>query len=115
MPSNMIETEAWNILEEHCMEMNSARMDELFHQDITRSEKFSLEASGIYLDYSKNIIKETTMEKLVDLARAMEVEQMREAMFSGEKINFTEGRAVLHTALCFLSHCSLIRSTNTSV
>ena len=64
-----------------------------------RFEKFSLEACGIFLDYSKNRISEKTMRLLFDLARQANVESWRDRMFAGEKINLTENRAVLHTAL----------------
>uniref|UniRef100_A0A915C5E0 Glucose-6-phosphate isomerase n=1 Tax=Parascaris univalens TaxID=6257 RepID=A0A915C5E0_PARUN len=79
------------------------KLVELFDKDPKRFEKFSLQldtADGpILFDYSKNLIDETLLAKLLDVARSRNVEKMRDAMFAGEKINFTEGRAVLHTAL----------------
>lgn len=78
-------------------------MRELFESDKNRFDKFSIKLDTpdgkVLLDYSKNIITEETMELLLKLAKAKGVEEMREKMFSGEKINFTENRAVLHIAL----------------
>jgi glucose-6-phosphate isomerase len=74
-------------------------MKDLFARDPGRAEAMSLEACGIHLDYSKNRVTAETLGLLRDLAVQAGVEKAREAMFSGEKINFTEGRAVLHTAL----------------
>lgn len=74
-------------------------MRDLFAKDPRRFEKFSLEACGILLDYSKNRITEKTMRLLVALARETDVEGWRDRMFAGEKINVTEQRAVLHVAL----------------
>ena len=74
-------------------------MRDLFAADPQRFEKYSLEAAGLFLDYSKNRFTQTTLDLLLTLARDSGLEARREAMFSGEKINTTEGRAVLHTAL----------------
>lgn len=74
-------------------------MRDLFAKDPRRFEKFSLEACGILLDYSKNRITEKTMRLLVALARETDVEGWRDRMFAGVKINVTEQRAVLHVAL----------------
>ncbi|MFC1584884.1 glucose-6-phosphate isomerase [Fibrobacterota bacterium] len=97
--SSLTESKAWQDLKSHFQAAASLKMTNLFAGDPQRAEKFSLEACGIYLDYSKNIITEETMKLLLALAGQTEVEKMREAMFTGEKINFTENRAVLHTAL----------------
>ncbi|MGA7196093.1 glucose-6-phosphate isomerase, partial [Roseiarcus sp.] len=70
-----------------------------FADDPKRSERFSLEAAGLFLDYSKNRITDETIRLLLDLARARKVAERRDAMFAGEKINVSEGRAVLHVAL----------------
>ena len=72
---------------------------ELFAADGARGEKFAGQAGDVYLDYSKNIVTDETLHLLFDLARECEVESLRDAMFAGEKINTTENRAVLHTAL----------------
>lgn len=71
----------------------------LFAGDAGRFEKFTAEEGSILLDYSKNIVTEETMALLEDLVKAAGVEEMAKKMFSGEKINTTEGRAVLHVAL----------------
>lgn len=89
----------WQQLAEHQKEVFPLHMRDLFNQDPQRFEKFSLEVDGLLLDYSKHRITEDTLPKLFELARNTEVEQWRERMFNGEKINFTEKRAVLHTAL----------------
>uniref|UniRef100_A0A673HR95 Glucose-6-phosphate isomerase n=1 Tax=Sinocyclocheilus rhinocerous TaxID=307959 RepID=A0A673HR95_9TELE len=78
-------------------------MRQMFGADPDRFNKFSLQMTtddgDILLDYSKNLINEEVMRMLFDMARSVGVEAAREKMFAGEKINFTEGRAVLHTAL----------------
>ncbi|KAG1934065.1 glucose-6-phosphate isomerase [Pimephales promelas] len=78
-------------------------MRQMFEDDPDRFNKFSLELTtddgNVLLDYSKNLISEEVLEMLFDMARSVGVEAARERMFAGEKINFTEGRAVLHTAL----------------
>ncbi len=72
---------------------------DLFQQDSSRFDRYSLDAGGLFLDYSKNRIDDQILQHLFDLTDACELSVLREAMFSGEKINFTEQRAVLHTAL----------------
>ena len=79
--------------------MKDRHLRDLFAEDPERFERFSLRLDDLLLDYSKNRILPETMEKLLELARAAGVEAARDAMFAGEKINVTEGRAVLHTAL----------------
>jgi glucose-6-phosphate isomerase len=79
--------------------MREMHLRELFARDPARCSRFSLEAAGLFLDYSKNRIVEQTMALLCDLARERGVPQRRDAMFAGERINTTENRAVLHTAL----------------
>ncbi|XP_056101701.1 glucose-6-phosphate isomerase a [Rhinichthys klamathensis goyatoka] len=78
-------------------------MRQMFEDDPDRFNKFSLELTtddgDVLLDYSKNLISEEVLKMLFDMARSVGVEAARERMFAGEKINFTEGRAVLHTAL----------------
>jgi glucose-6-phosphate isomerase len=90
---------AWAALKTHQKQMQGTDLKKLFAEDAKRGERFALEAVGIYLDYSKNLITEKTLKLLVDLARESGVEQRRDAMFRGEKINITENRAVLHVAL----------------
>ncbi|MDT1838110.1 glucose-6-phosphate isomerase, partial [Acinetobacter baumannii] len=72
---------------------------DLFAADPDRFERYSDEAAGLFLDYSKNRVDGRTLELLVQVARERGLEARRDAMFAGEKINNTEGRAVLHTAL----------------
>jgi glucose-6-phosphate isomerase len=72
---------------------------ELFAADPDRAEKFQLEAAGLFLDYSKNLITSETVACLIDLANAADLRGKIDAMFRGDKINITENRAVLHTAL----------------
>ncbi|MFK5892493.1 MAG: glucose-6-phosphate isomerase [Pseudomonadota bacterium] len=89
----------WQQLEEHASEMKNKHMNALFKADPQRFEKFSLKFSNMLLDYSKNIINQKTLTMLFALARDINLETWRDRMFSGEHINFTEDRAVLHTAL----------------
>jgi len=98
MPT-LTETPAWQALAAHHVEIAGTSMRDLFDRDPERFGRFSLEVDGILLDYSKNRITEHTLALLVGLAREADLERWREAMFTGEKINGTENRAVLHTAL----------------
>jgi glucose-6-phosphate isomerase len=93
------QSHAWKALESHSQDAKTWHMKELFEKDTHRADAFTQEACGWYLDYSKNVITSETMKHLYDLAKEAGVESKRTAMFSGEKINFTENRAVLHTAL----------------
>src|SRR6185312_3698734 len=90
---------AFQSLQQHYANAKSWQMRELFARDPRRFEKFSAAAAGIFLDYSKNRLDEHTIELLVSLARGRGLEAKRDAMLSGRKINSTEQRAVLHTAL----------------
>ena len=92
-------TAAFQSLQLHHADARTWHMREMFAQDEQRFSKFSIEAAGLFLDYSKNRLNEKTMELLLSLAQERGVEEQRDAMFTGEKINFTEQRAVLHTAL----------------
>lgn len=96
---NHTKSTEWQQLVEHHQEISPLHMRDMFAQDNKRFEKFSLKFKDILLDYSKNRITEYTMSMLFKLARASNIETWRERMFTGEKINFTEDRAVLHTAL----------------
>lgn len=93
------QTAEWQALQKHYETIKDSQMREMFAKDPERFNKFSLKLENMLLDYSKNRINEETMKLLVDLAKASGVEEAREKMFTGEKINWTEGRAVLHTAL----------------
>ncbi|MBA4371957.1 MAG: glucose-6-phosphate isomerase [Thermodesulfovibrio sp.] len=96
---NPIKTRAWQELKTHFSAMKKLQMRDLFEADPERFEKFSLRFEDILLDYSKNIITDETMRLLCGLARETRVVEAAENMFSGQKINETEGRAVLHVAL----------------
>lgn len=93
------ELPAWQALAAHQREMAAVHMRDLFAQDPQRCERFSLRLGDILLDYSKNRITEKTIALLLDLARQAGLQAKIEAMFSGEKYNNTEKRAVLHIAL----------------
>lgn len=97
--SKLTELPQWKALTNHRNAMRGQHMRDWFADDPQRFETFSLQAGGIFLDYSKNRITTETMELLFDLARAVDVEGWRGRMFAGEAINNTEGRAVLHVAL----------------
>ena len=94
----LTERSEWKALEAHHAEMKDVHLRDLF-SDSDRAAQFTLEAGDLLLDYSKNRIVSETMEMLVKLAESAELGKWIEAMFTGEKINGTEGRAVLHTAL----------------
>ena len=96
---NPTKTQAWKDLSEHQKEMKNVQMKDLFVKNPERFEEMSLQLGDILFDYSKNLITEETLEKLLQLADDCEVKAAKEAMFAGEKINQTEDRAVMHTAL----------------
>jgi len=89
----------WQALSAHFEQQKTVHLRELFAADPGRAERFSAEAAGILLDYSKHRITAQTLGLLLDLARAVGLRDRIDAMFAGEKINTTEGRAVLHVAL----------------
>ncbi|WP_230347104.1 glucose-6-phosphate isomerase [Methylobacillus methanolivorans] len=89
----------WHDLSAHYQEILPLQMRDMFTKDGRRFEKFSLKSEGLLLDYSKHRITDETLPLLFKLARDSKVEEWRDRMFAGEKINFTENRAVLHTAL----------------
>jgi len=93
------ELAAWKALEAHHKEIAPVHLRDLFRQDPQRFEKFSLRFQDILLDYSKNRITDRTMSLLFDLARQADLGGWIEKMFTGQKINTTEDRAVLHIAL----------------
>jgi glucose-6-phosphate isomerase len=97
---NPTNTQAWWLLTKHqSEEMRNITMKRLFAEDASRFEKFSILFNDILFDYSKNIITPKTMQLLLQLAEDCQVKEAIEKMFSGDKINETEGRSVLHTAL----------------
>src|SRR6516165_1950581 len=89
----------WQALLKHYETIKGASLRQLFADDPKRSERFTLEEVGLYLDYSKNRITEETLRLLLDLAMSADLRDRIDAMFRGEKINITEKRAVLHVAL----------------
>ena len=95
----LTERPAWKALTEHCPAVRGLHLRQLFAQDPHRGERLTAEAAGIYLDYSKNRITDETIRLLVGLAKECGLSQRIEAMFTGERINVTEKRAVLHIAL----------------
>jgi glucose-6-phosphate isomerase len=90
---------AWRALQQHHAEMRDVHLRDLFADDPARGERLTVEAVGLYFDYSKNRITDETLRLLLRLADEVGLRAHIDAMFSGEKINTTEGRAVLHTAL----------------
>ncbi|CAK0766795.1 glucose-6-phosphate isomerase [Gammaproteobacteria bacterium] len=89
----------WQRLSEHARTVTGLSMRTLFAADPARFARYSLKACDLLLDYSKNLVTDETLGLLLDLARAADVEDWRTRMFTGERINTTEDRAVLHTAL----------------
>src|SRR5579885_2196858 len=89
----------WRALEDHYQATRTIHLRTLFADDPQRGERFALEAVGVYLDYSKNRITAETMHLLLRLAESAGLRERIDAMFRGDKINVTEGRAVLHVAL----------------
>ena len=90
---------AWKKLQAHFKEIGSRHLRELFAEDPHRGEKLTLEAAGIYLDYSKNRITRTTLQLLLELAEQSGLRERIDAMFAGDPINVSEHRSVLHVAL----------------
>ncbi len=97
--SSLTESPAWKALEAHFSGARHLHMRDLFAQDPQRFDRFSARVGDLLVDYSKNRITEETMRLLLALARQADVEGWRDRMFAGERINVTEGRAVLHVAL----------------
>ena len=93
----MMTSDIWNRLKEHRRAQADLRISALFAADPDRATRFSTEADGLTLDWSKTLIDETARDLLLELAQ--QVPARRDAMFRGERINQTEDRAVLHTAL----------------
>ncbi len=95
-------TDAWRALAAHAattVDGDELDLTRLFDTDPERAARFTVEAAGLYVDFSKNLVTEETIGLLADLADAADVAAKRDAMFSGRRINTTEDRAVLHTAL----------------
>jgi glucose-6-phosphate isomerase len=99
---------AWQALEQHAAGLRDVHLRELFASDPGRAERFTAEAAGLFLDYSKNRISDETLRLLVALAEERGVAERRDAMFAGEHVNVTEDRAVLHVALRMPPERSLV-------
>ncbi|MFF9805172.1 glucose-6-phosphate isomerase [Streptomyces coeruleorubidus] len=93
------QTPEWTALAKHREELGDVQMRELFAADSGRGTAYTLRVGDLYVDYSKHLVTDDTLRLLRELAAATDVFGLREAMFRGEKINTTENRAVLHTAL----------------
>ncbi|KUJ68928.1 glucose-6-phosphate isomerase [Streptomyces albus subsp. albus] len=89
----------WHALAKHRQELGDAHLRELFATDPGRAERYTLRVADLHLDYSKHLVTDETLRLLRELAAATGVAELRDAMFRGGKINITEDRAVLHTAL----------------
>ncbi|EMI41474.1 glucose-6-phosphate isomerase [Rhodopirellula sp. SWK7] len=99
MPDTLKNLPQFQALSSHFETLKDTHLRDLFASDPARGKTLTVEGAGLYLDYSKNRITAETVDLLLNLARACELPSRIESMFSGEKINLTEGRAVLHTAL----------------
>ena len=97
--SNLTHSHAWKALAAHQAVIGKQTMREMFRADSARFDKFSLQLDGLLLDYSKNLITEESLALLLKLARQSKLDEWITRMFNGEKINASEQRAVLHTAL----------------
>jgi glucose-6-phosphate isomerase len=97
--TRIVDTPEWAALAHHYDEVGPVHLRQLFADDPDRGDTMHLEVGDLYLDYSKNRLTAETIRLLTALARRAQVEQRRDAMFAGEKINVTERRAVLHVAL----------------
>jgi glucose-6-phosphate isomerase len=93
------ERTAWKRLEQHYAEIRNVHLRDLFADDPERGERLTAEGAGLYLDYSKNRITDDTIRLLVELAEECGLRERIQTMFSGQKLNVTEDRAVLHVAL----------------
>ena len=97
--NTLIERPAWRALQAHYKQVAPLHLRELFRNDRSRGERMTLEAAGVYLDYSRNRVTDETLSLLVQLAEESGLRERIDAMFGGERINISENRAVLHTAL----------------
>ncbi|QCX75849.1 Glucose-6-phosphate isomerase [Streptomyces sp. YIM 121038] len=93
------QTAEWTALVKHREQLGEVRLRELFAADPGRAERYTAQVGDLHIDYSKHLITDETLALLRELAAATDVFGLRDAMFRGERINTTEGRAVLHTAL----------------
>jgi glucose-6-phosphate isomerase len=99
VPKPLTAMKAWKALKTHSKDIAVMHLRDLFAADPARGEKLAIEAQGLFFDFSKNRVTNETLKLLVELAQESDLQGRIDAMFSGEKINLTEGRAVLHVAL----------------
>ncbi len=99
MGQQLTQTAQWQALADHREKFGATHLRELFAADAQRAARHTLAVGDLTVDLSKNLITDETLQLLISLAQARGVEQLRDAMFRGEKINITEDRAVLHVAL----------------
>jgi len=99
MKKTLTQFVAWKALAAHSKQIKKLHLRDLFAKDAKRGERFTAGGAGLFLDYSKNRIMDKTVKLLLQLAKEAGLRSKIDAMFSGEKINVTENRAVLHTAL----------------
>jgi glucose-6-phosphate isomerase len=102
------ERPSWKALEQHYAEIGGRHLRDLFAEDPDRGERLRAEAAGLYLDYSKNRVSDETLRLLVALAQDCELEQRRDMMFAGDRINVSENRPALHVALRMPAGSSLV-------
>ena len=105
---NPTSTKAWSELHVHFEEMKNVHMKDLFAKDIKRFDTYSIKTDQLVFDFSKNIITDKTFQLLQELAIECKLPEAIKAMFAGEKINDSEKRAVLHTALRNFSHTPVL-------
>ncbi|EJO93364.1 glucose-6-phosphate isomerase [Ectopseudomonas hydrolytica] len=98
-PHDITRLPAWQALQQHRAEMAGFSMREAFAGDPRRFQRFSLDSCGLLLDYSKNLITEKSLELLIQLAEQADLHEAIAALYNGERVNASEGRAALHTAL----------------
>jgi glucose-6-phosphate isomerase len=106
--TNPTNNPAWKALAEHYQEIKPLHLRQLFADDPQRGKRLSLQAAGLFLDYSKNRVTDETINLLLQLAKESGLRERIDAMFSGDKINITEKRAVLHTALRAPKNASIV-------
>ncbi len=108
MPTPLRERAAWKALEKHHAEIESRHLRDLFAEDPSRGERLTAEGVGLYLDYSKNRVTDETLSLLIQLAEESGLAEHTEKMFTGERINVSENRSVLHVALRMPKGSSLV-------
>ena len=99
MPSSKNKQIIKKKLNEHYERLSKSHLGDFFNEDKNRGKSFSIELSNLFIDFSKNHITQETLKLLLEYAKTLDIENSIDSMFSGKKINTTEKRAVLHTAL----------------